>query len=61
MKNGSKKTEKDSVVSIECIGGYQLNMPDKFKTAAVCVCDNDSCTWVFKKGDVMCVKELEYD
>ena len=58
MKNLNKNTEKDSAASVQCIAGYQLNLPNKIKTAATCTCDsNNDCKWVFNKGDVMCVKE----
>jgi len=61
MKNLNKTNLKDAAASIQCLAGYQLNLPNKIKTAATCLCnDNDECKWVFKKGDVMCVKEPKF-
>lgn len=56
MKNTKKETAKDSIASVQCIAGYQLNVEGKTKTAAVCVCEDQKCKWIFKKGAVMCVK-----
>jgi len=41
---------------VQCIQGYQLNIPEKVSTLATCKCSNGRCRWQFNKGDVMCVK-----
>jgi len=61
MKNLNKNKNKDDAASVQCLAGYQLNISDKIKTAAICTCDeNEDCKWIFKKGNVMCVKEGKY-
>jgi len=61
MKNLNKNNKSGDSASVQCLAGYQLNLPDKIKTAATCTCDeNEDCKWIFKKGNVMCVKERKH-
>jgi len=57
LKDGySNGQNPGSFASVRCKPGYQLNMFNKEKTKATCMCSGSKCNWKFSKGDVMCVK-----
>merc|ERR1712130_981942 len=53
---GTNDPVKLTKTSVRCKPGYQLNMFNKEKTKATCMCSGSKCNWKFSKGDVMCVK-----